>query len=411
MSTKKWLAATAMATASALLMAGCSGSTGGASGSAPTGEPIKILTGTSINSQIQTFPETQDVAKVYQDWINNRGGIDGRPLEITVCDDQFDPNLASGCARDAVSDGAVAVVGTSTPGMSDSYLPILEDAGIAWMPAYSIQPIEFSSPDSYPISSFNAVAVGTAVRAIDDGCKSITIIGSDVAAVDPLAKLAQDVGTRNGLTIRRVAVPFGAQDYSTVVAEAMDGGTDCLIGYLNTELPGFLTAMKSVGAKAKFYVMQRTPNDQVLAQYSDLLDGIIWSGAFPGIDSPAFDDYRAALDQAGLTSNPDRNWGGQAALGAWTAFTVFTQIAEKISGDVTAKSFVDAANSSSDIDTGGMLPPLDFTKEWAGQNGQAPRSFNLNVAYSSWKADGSGDAFIDGKFFDMSDQLQQSATK
>lgn len=406
MSTTKWRhISIALVAAGALALAGCSSSGSSAPKDTPTGTPIKVLVGTSINSQAFTSPETGDVAKLYANWINSRGGINGHPLQVTVCDDQFDPNLAAGCARDAVSDDAVAVVGTSTPGLADSFVPILEKAGIPWMPGYSVMPIEFTAKNSFPIADFNAYAAGLAERAISDGCRHITIAGSDLAAVDPLAQVVQRIGAEHGKTIRRVAVPTSAQDYSSVAAETMSGGTDCVIGILSSEFPGFLTAMQAQGAKARFYVFQRTPTDDVLNQYPKLLNGIVWAGAFPDLQAHAFSDFRSALDKAGLTHQADRNWSASASVGTWAAFSVFTQVAKRIKGDVTAASWTAAADADSHVDTGGILPTLDFTKTWDGAGGTAPRTFNRSVAFSSWKSNGSGSPFIDGKFFDESDAL------
>ncbi|MDH4077932.1 MAG: hypothetical protein OEW29_18555, partial [Acidimicrobiia bacterium] len=49
------------------------------------------------------------------------------------------------------------------------------------------------------------------------------------------------------------------------------------------------------------------------------------------------------------------------------------------------KTFLDAASKATNVDTGGLVPPLDFTKEWDGGKGQFPRIFNRNIYVSGIK--------------------------
>jgi hypothetical protein len=51
---------------------------------------------------------------------------------------------------------------------------------------------------------------------------------------------------------------------------------------------------------------------------------------------------------------------------------------------VDGKSFMDAAAGMSNLDMGGMVPPLDFTKEWTA-NPPYRRLFNHGVVFSQVK--------------------------
>ena len=74
-------------------------------------------------------------------------------------------------------------------------------------------------------------------------------------------------------------------------------------------------------------------------------DGDIIAGMYPDISTAPWDEYRKALDEAGLdTTKLDYNSLG--GMGTWAAFVAFTQIAETISGDITAESFFDAATAT-----------------------------------------------------------------
>ena len=70
----------------------------------PTGDPIKLMTVTTLNANGPTYENIKIAAEIAADHINSNGGINGRPLEVIVCDEQFDPAIAATCARDAVED-------------------------------------------------------------------------------------------------------------------------------------------------------------------------------------------------------------------------------------------------------------------------------------------------------------------
>ncbi|MCW3063732.1 MAG: lipoprotein, partial [Solirubrobacterales bacterium] len=109
--------------------ASAAGTTTTASTKLPTGTPIKTMTITSLNSQGPVYPNISISAKAYEKWINAHGGIKGHPLQATVCDEHGKPTDAAACARQAVSDGDVAVVG-SFSFLGTNIMPALIKANI-----------------------------------------------------------------------------------------------------------------------------------------------------------------------------------------------------------------------------------------------------------------------------------------
>jgi hypothetical protein len=54
----------------------------------------------------------------------------------------------------------------------------------------------------------------------------------------------------------------------------------------------------------------------------------------------------------------------------------FADIISHMKGDITAQTFLDAAQKTTALDTKGILPTTDLTKQFAGGGGQFPRIFN-----------------------------------
>ena len=51
------------------------------------------MTVTTLNANGPTYENIKIAAEIAADHINSNGGINGRPLEVIVCDEQFDRPL------------------------------------------------------------------------------------------------------------------------------------------------------------------------------------------------------------------------------------------------------------------------------------------------------------------------------
>ena len=349
-------------------------------GAAPSGDPIKVMTVTTLNAAGPTYANIANTANAYADYINARGGIAGRPLEVTVCDEQFDPAVAATCARQAVDEGMVSVVGSFTF-FAESIVPVLAESDITWFGACCpITPSELTSPYSFNIGNQPMYAVGAVKKAVDDGCKNINAVIIDGAQIfiPPMENAMKNLGKTFGDV---VILPPTAQDYSAEVAQATTGA-DCVISIISeTPFITWNTAWAQSGTKAQQYGPQGNLNEISAKGNEEATNGNIIVGMYPDISTEPWTEYRTALKEAGLdtTENDYNSLGG---MGTWAAFTGFTKIAETIEGDITAKSFYDAASKTSSLDLNGMVPVLDFTKEWTDGLEGYQRLFNRSVVYS-----------------------------
>jgi ABC-type branched-subunit amino acid transport system substrate-binding protein len=384
----------AMLAAFALVAAACGGDDSSDAGSdgdsgettseetaeAPTGEPLKVMTVTTLNAAGPTYQNIANTAEAYAEYINARGGIGGRPLEVIVCDEMFDPAVAATCAREAVENDVVSIVGSFTF-FAESIVPVVAESDITWFgPCCPITPSELTSPHSFPIGNQPMYAVGAVKRAIEDGCNSINAVIIDGAQIfiPPMENAIAALGQSFGDTI---ILPPTAQDYSAEVAQATTDA-DCVIGIISeTSYITWNTAWSQSGTDARQYGPQGNLNEVSAAGNEEATNGDIIAGMYPDISTDPWSEYRLALDEGGYdTSELDYNSLG--GMGTWAAFVGFTQIAEGIDGEITAASFFEAASGTSSLDLGGMVPTLDFTQEWADGLEGYERLFNRSVVYS-----------------------------
>ncbi len=346
----------------------------------PSGEPIKVMTVTTLSGAGPSYPNIANTAKLYADYINARGGIAGRPLEVTVCDEQFDPAVATTCARQAVEEKMVSIVGSFTF-FAESIVPVIAESSITWFGACCpITPAELTSPYSFNIGNQPMYAVGMVKRAVDDGCKVINAVIIDGAQIfiPPMENAMANLGQKFGDVI---ILPPTAQDYSALVAQATTGA-DCVLSVIS-ETP-FITwnsAWSQSGTDAQQYGPQGNLNDVSAKGNEEATNGNIVAGMYPDISTEPWAEYRAALAESGLDKDGN-DYNSLGGLGTWAAFVAFTKIAETIAGDITAKSFYEAANTTSSLDLNGMVPVLDFTKEWTDGLVGYNRLFNRSVVFS-----------------------------
>jgi ABC-type branched-subunit amino acid transport system substrate-binding protein len=335
---------------------------------------------TTLNAAGPTYENIANTAKAYEKYINARGGIAGHPLEVTVCDEQFLPDVAAKCARQAVDEKMVSIVGSFTY-FAESIVPVIAESDITWFgECCPITPSELTSKHSFPIGNQPMYAVGAVKRAVDDGCKNINavIISGAEIFIPPMENAVKALGKSFGTT---VILPPTAQDYSAEVAQATKGA-DCVISIMSeTPFITWNTAWTQSGTTARQYGPQGNLNDVSAKGNEESTDGDVAAGMYPDISTKPWDEYRVALEEGGYdTTKLDYNSLG--GMGTWAAFVGFNKIAGTIKGDITAKSFFDAASATAKLDLGGMVPVLDFTKEWTDGLDGYQRLFNRSVVFS-----------------------------
>jgi ABC-type branched-subunit amino acid transport system substrate-binding protein len=345
------------------------------------------MTVTDLNSPGPIYPNIEYTALAYQDWINKNGGINGRPLQVDVCDSQGTADGSTACARKAVEDGVVAVIGSFNFN-PDALVEILEPAGIAYFGACCMLGAkEFQSKLAFPLGSHQMYGVGFVKKAQELGCKkshAVIIEGAEgfFGVLQAAAANLKYAGLDGEFTL----LPGTPGDFSAQVAAATAGGTDCVLMVVSeTPFVAWMPAWEASGTTAKLFGPQGNLSAVSIAGASDptKLDGSIVVGAYPDLSCPAWDNYRASL--TATNADPAQDYNSLGGLGTWTAYMGFTQVASNVSGTLDAKSFA-AAASTALVNLPGMIPDVNFTQDFSAALGGAfTRMFNTSVVYSTIK--------------------------
>ncbi|WP_207839769.1 ABC transporter substrate-binding protein [Williamsia soli] len=351
-----------------------------------TGDPVTVMTIAPVDTAAINQPEIHDAAKAAATSINNAGGLNGHEVKVINCNDGNDTNKAAECARQAVSENVVAVLGGFTTNGA-TINPILDQAGIPWIGAPGFSPNELADKNSFPLLSGAPTFAGIAAKAVKDGCTSVATVLYDTPTTGKAVDLINlGLTAAGGQPATNIKVPTTTTDFGSVAKSA--GEADCaIIGLPNDQTVAVAKAGESVGVDTRYYILSGGLNDTVLSQAGKAFEGAGSASNFVVASNPVWDEAKASTD--------DVDWTGPYNQDTWASYRVFADV---MTGqpDITAATVTAAMNGAKDIDAGGLMAPVDFTTEFAvpGLN----RVFNRNVVYIT--ADG-GEVAQEGGFEDL----------
>jgi branched-chain amino acid transport system substrate-binding protein len=353
-------------------------SSGGGSEEA-SGDPIGIM-GLGTFEGTVAYPEAPPAFEAQVKKINEEGGIEGRELDLTICNDQGNPQVASHCAQEAVEKGDVAVMGSYSV-QAAAFLPILESAHIAYIGADASQTIEETSPNSFPLENQYQLYGSLGYAAGTKGCKKAALITEDYGAATKAEDEVADKAFENSPTgeevVKRVEVGSSNTDYAPPVATMLSAGAECIIAPLPPEeLPKLISSIEqSSDPEATVAVTANSVPAEELKALGDQAEGMLVgsAGYVPGAaDSPksvteTIEQIKAFEPSAEINA---------FSLTATAAVKTVAHVLEELKGDVSAESFLTAAGEIEEFETGLAAP---FTTTKPGPIPGKPRLFTMQV--------------------------------
>jgi branched-chain amino acid transport system substrate-binding protein len=194
------------------------------------GEPIRVVMLNQETGPGGSFPELSLAARAAFDFVNQElGGIDGRPVEIEVCDTKFSAEQSLACAQRAVQQQAVAVLGGID--LFGNGIRVLEQNELPYVGGIPVSIASATSPVSFQFSGGTWGAVVAflefARRRLD--AERVAIIYGEFGSIENAAKLGERIGRRLGVDVRLVSTPIITTDYVTPMTAALDSDPDAIV--------------------------------------------------------------------------------------------------------------------------------------------------------------------------------------
>src|SRR5260370_23807381 len=237
------------------------GSAGGSAGTGTSGNAIKLMVIGELSSPVMALPQLVVGDQAGVRVVNAAGGVNGRKIVLLSCNTQADPNVAASCAREAVTEKVSAVVGMlSLEG--NAVQTILAPAKIPTIANQALDPLDYTSPNSFPIVTAPVSIVGMALTMPGyKDCKHPALLQVNNPTAQVGGALVKHVYAQLGLDLKIVNVDIQSNDVRPQVATLLSGGTDCVFGAVPPTLGlGLVKAVGDSGQKVKMsQVMTAVP--------------------------------------------------------------------------------------------------------------------------------------------------------
>ena len=249
----------------------------------PTGEPIKIGILTSITSNFAPWGlQVRDGAQLAVDDINAAGGVDGRPLELVIEDDQNAAEEAVPAYERLLEEGVVAVGGIISSTVGGATAPLAESNQ---MPTFLVKSGDQTilTPESrYTFRTCLPAAPSVAVPIVEYAQENgLTKIGAIVAdypwghAFEGSIETA--VADAEGIELHLETAPVPEQDFTTYLRAIADFGPDLLVATGHPPGGGPIIAQSNdlgmdvpvIGAYSPWALVMGGAGDIAIGRYAD----------------------------------------------------------------------------------------------------------------------------------------------
>jgi branched-chain amino acid transport system substrate-binding protein len=378
--------------AAVLLLAG-SGLFGTAADAAAAESPVKIMGVGVFNSTEISLPDASAAMEARVDQLNASGGLKGHRIDLTICNDQFDPNQAATCARQAVSGHDVAVISSYEP-FTTQVDPILEQAGIPLIYSTIVAPVDATDSISFPRDGgVPAQYAALGVRLVQAGCKKVGVVVTGLADTELGGQwLAKGVKSAGGSSVS-VSVSASQASFAPQVAQLEGDGAKCIVPATAPEQGAqVVTAVVQSGQKEMLGGTSSEFPEQSLSALGSAANGLIMTGQEYRPTDTQIPAVAAVI--AGMKKyEPSVPLTDIFGISGWAGASAAAQVISTVSGPITARSVLAAANKATNISTGLYAP---FSSTAKAPVAAFPRA--KNWSYLTWHVD-DGKATLVGKGF------------
>jgi ABC-type branched-subunit amino acid transport system substrate-binding protein len=338
---------------------------GGSTAGGLTGEPIKIGQIAPTGTSFYNAPDSVAVANAAVRGVNERGGIDGRPLKIDYCNDEGDPNKAAACARQMVDDGVVAVIRSITIAGGDQVAAILGAAGIPDVGRGALVPAEFNAPNNYLLDGgvLGAYA-GVLSQFADDGGRKVFFAATEGASAPTTLSTLERMAGELGLDVAGTAtIPTNTADYTPFVANIQQSGAEgAVLAFPEQPILQTVKTADQSGLEVTWLLNGGGITEADLASLpeSQTANFIVGTGT---LQLSAADDnetvkdmaadIQAQFDAGDEDADPTKLFS--TSLLAWESVHVLSQLMADLD-TVDATSIMTALDEAEDIDVGVSAP-------------------------------------------------------
>ncbi|MBL7499269.1 ABC transporter substrate-binding protein [Frankia sp. CNm7] len=363
----------------AVLAVACGGggddtSSGTAGG--PSGDPIKIAAISGLSGGVSTNPEYASGADAAVKAINARGGIKGRPLELTHCDNHQNATDSAKCYRDILADKDIVAIAGGSDNYHDATATQIEAAKLPIIGQFPVSKFDLTNPLSFNVNGAVVVGFhGLTQDVVASGAKKVGLVTLDIPTADVIRKSVGDVLSKAGVEIvNNVRIAPSTADLSAPAQQVTQDNPDAVIWLtFAAQTSVAVKALRSTGYKKTVAFAGSAFNRadiEAMGAGGPLTVGLV----FP----PAWDTsttFGKQFNEDMKAYSPDGKID-ELSLGSWLGVQLFAQLAATLP-TIDRASVLAGLQKMPNVDTGGLTPPISFADK-----SPLPYASVYNPAYS-----------------------------
>lgn len=302
--------------------------------------------------------------KAYVEWLNDNGGIDGRPIELLSADYAYDVAQAEQLYSQYVSEGAVAFSGWGT-GDSEALRTRVTEDEIPFMSASYSEGL--ADPSETPYNFVAAATYSQQMRIAlahianqSDGHVEVAVFHHDSPFGESPLEDGRQYIEDEGLDIgyQTYAMPSGATDYTGELAQVQNQGASYIV-IQNVSSPAAQLAqnLQSQGMDATIVCLNWCADEIFVELAGDAAEGSL--GVLPfAPPSQADGDISAVQEALGDDINLHHTQG-------WYQFSIFAEAIRTLiegGGEVTGPNIKTALEEMEPYDTP-VTTEIEFTPD------------------------------------------------
>lgn len=296
--------------------------------------------------------------KAYFDYVNERGGVNGRKLELVTEDDRYESSVAPSASKKLIEEHRVfallGYVGTPT---GVAHLPVLTQAKVPLVGMFTgaeALRVPFNRYVFHVRASYYDETEKIVEQVVSTGGKKISVFYQNDAYGEAGRKGTELALTKRGLQIHST----GTVERNTVKVEeavkAIHASQPDAVVMISayTSIAAFVRAMQKAGSAATFYNVSFVGSKALADALGKDGVGVAISQVVPfpwGTGLPVVKEYQQLAKKAGF---PDYNF---SALEGFLTAKVIVEGLRRTGRNLTREGLIDTMEKMQDVDLGGFF--------------------------------------------------------
>lgn len=295
------------------------------------GEPITLGMVNQENTAAGSYPELSQAARAAITFVNEQlGGVDGRPIELEVCNTKFSTEGSTACGQQFVEQGAPAVLGGID--VFGTAIEVLADNGVPYVGGIPVSEQSVQAENSYQWSggSWGATVAFAQHAAEEQGAENVSIVYGEFGSIAEAAEYGRTVLERAGVQTQMVPYPILSTDISSAVQAAVATNPDAIfLLAADTGCKSGFDAMQTLGVTAQKYFVGACAAPSIIAS----VDAAATDGTIFNVEGPVTSDDSSDQDNQLYSAVVERYGDGLDPIGAGTVtFRAFMNLYSVLRG-------------------------------------------------------------------------------